>query len=73
MAVNMDSKFDRFKVEPRGGYFANTVHNFSSFEKKVSIYLISMIQILFFYRTTGDPTNQREKTYQMEGPSFRWN
>lgn len=43
MAINMDSKFDRFKVEPRGGYFANTVYNFSSFEKKVSNDYLSMI------------------------------
>lgn len=30
----MDSTFDRFKVEQKGGYFSNTQWNESSFKKK---------------------------------------
>ena len=34
--INMDSKFNRFKVNPKGGYFSNTCWNESTLQKNVS-------------------------------------
>ena len=36
MAINMDSKYNRFKADLPGGYFSSTTANPSSFDKKVS-------------------------------------
>ena len=36
MAIDMDSTFDRFKVNKRGGHFATTQYNESTFKVNVS-------------------------------------
>ena len=40
MPLDMDSTFDRFKVPPKGGHFATTTFNESTFKKLVSVYLV---------------------------------
>ena len=39
MPLDMDSTFDRFKVTPKGGHFATTTYNESTFKTMVSINL----------------------------------
>ena len=43
--INMDSKFDRFKVAPKGGYFSNTAWNESTLQKNVSLKTFSIFII----------------------------
>lgn len=43
LAINLDSKTDRFKMEKKGGHFAVTAAVPSSFDKKVSNAYCSII------------------------------
>ena len=40
MAINLDSAYPRFRNELKGGYFANTTANISSFNKKVGHFIL---------------------------------
>lgn len=49
-AINMDGMFDRFKPELKGGHFANTYWNKSTFEKKVSICIDFLLTIPLLFQ-----------------------
>ena len=41
-SCNMDTKLDRLTIAQRGGQFANTAYVFSSFNKKVSHFIVNL-------------------------------
>lgn len=65
----MDGMFDRFKPELKGGHFANTYWNKSTFEKKVSIPIL--ISYLFLnYQQFHFPIEPKKEDLPKGRPLF---